>query len=320
MGRNKKANKKAAAAESSSDAESDSSFEGFPPPAARAEGEEASSSSSESEVEEKKAKKAKPVSKKALQRIAAEEKKKAEAAAKKGGADAAGAAAAPSADVEDDDDDEAPSAAPTYPLRILYCPITSWPAEMCEYSGNYSKCKEWHVANAATPEALAALAEGEKGRKQRVPLEGGATHSRKEVERVITLDIRKRVGRKYITIVRGLELFGLNSKALATVWKKRFSCGCTHLESEHGNQAGVELQGDFAMELRQMLTSPDNKVPDSAIIDMKEGKRPGQKPAGAQDGGAPAPAQAAGAAPAAAAAAAPAEAGAPAPGGKKSKK
>ncbi|KEG07456.1 hypothetical protein DQ04_09741000, partial [Trypanosoma grayi] len=48
------------------------------------------------------------------------------------------------------------------PVEVLYCPICTFPAEMCEYSGMYEQCRPWLLEHAKE------LAEAEeRGRKRR---------------------------------------------------------------------------------------------------------------------------------------------------------
>lgn len=34
------------------------------------------------------------------------------------------------------------------PVRVLYCPVCSLPAEYCEFGPDFEKCKPWLIQNA----------------------------------------------------------------------------------------------------------------------------------------------------------------------------
>lgn len=44
------------------------------------------------------------------------------------------------------------------PVRVLYCPICSLPAEYCEFGPDFEKCKPWLIKNA--PELYPDLLKG----------------------------------------------------------------------------------------------------------------------------------------------------------------
>ncbi|XP_016754899.1 translation machinery-associated protein 22 isoform X1 [Gossypium hirsutum] len=125
------------------------------------------------------------------------------------------------------------------PVKVLYCPICSLPAEYCEFGPDFEKCKPWLISNAPDlyPHLLkeANEKEGEKvseqlqsvgissaaeGAASSAPpgstvsskqedvkrLPGGKIKKKEKQEVVIEKVVRNR--RKCITIVKGLDLFG----------------------------------------------------------------------------------------------------------------
>lgn len=238
--------------------------------------EEEDSSSSEDESEQQKSNKnksssSKPAGKKESGSKAVEQQKQ-----QQGGSAPAAAAATTSSQ-------GAAAAASTtgkrQPVIVIYCPISGWPAEMCEYNGNFAKCKQWHIDHAEElkVDADEIDAQGELGRKQRAPGdEVGVSNPKKANQpKEVSIDLRKRTGRKKLCIIKGLEMFNIQPMALANFLKKKFSCGTSVIEPpSQGMPAAVEMQGDKQQELVALLTGKDYNVPADAIVLLREGKPP----------------------------------------------
>ncbi|KPI89258.1 hypothetical protein ABL78_1591 [Leptomonas seymouri] len=179
-----------------------------------------------------------------------------------GAADDAGGAAAPQ-------DTRVP------PVQVLYCPHCSFPAEFCAFGGMMDKCRQWLL------EHNVELADTEdRGRKRRILtekerlealLEGrGIKHA---LERVVVMDVENRVGKRTITSVFGMDLFGFNLKDLSRDWRKRFSCGAGVRSAEEGKyQSCIDIQGNVAGELAELLVSKYS-IPKSAVFMMVNKKK-----------------------------------------------
>lgn len=175
-------------------------------------------------------------------------------------ADKAGGNASPAAEATGEGDasaaaegGEEPAKRSKYPLKVLYCKPSMLPAEYCSYLSKtqFEKCKPWLRTHAPEhfpdlfPEECAARLEAlklsaETGEdlvpdedeedsnevKVAVPIEqktSGGKKKKAAAEIVITLGQRK--GKKQVTIVYGLDLFGIKLKVAAKTAKKSFATG-----------------------------------------------------------------------------------------------
>lgn len=201
---------------------------------------------------------------------------------KKGAASAStkhgGAGGAGSGDDEGSgsDDDEGPiTVTRQEPVEVLYCPICTFPAEMCEFSGMMDKCRPWLLEHAAE------LADAEeRGRKRRIltekerleaMLEGRGV--KKALERIVVIDVQRRTGRRMITSVFGMDLFGFNMTDLSREWRKTFSCGAGVRAAEEGkNQDCIDIQGSVAEQLAELMVTK-YKIPRESVFIMENKKK-----------------------------------------------
>ncbi|CBZ27609.1 conserved hypothetical protein [Leishmania mexicana MHOM/GT/2001/U1103] len=159
-------------------------------------------------------------------------------------------------------------------VEVLYCPICTFPAEMCEFSGMVEKCRPWLLEHAAD------LADAEeRGRKRRILTEKDRLEAmvegrgvKKALERVVVLEVEKRTGRRMITSVFGMDLFGFNLKDVSRDWRKRFSCGAGVRAAEEGkHQDCIDIQGNVVDQLADMLITK-YKIPKESVY-LMEGKK-----------------------------------------------
>jgi translation initiation factor 1 (eIF-1/SUI1) len=177
-------------------------------------------------------------------------------------------------DAPADDQEVGPVAVTKHaPISVMYCPVCTFPAEMCEFSGMLEKCKPWLLENASLLEAEAAnlAAAEEKGRKQKAPGEkktGG--------EQVILLATKKRGAKnKMVTHVHGLDAFGHSLKELANIFKKKFQCGVT-VTDVPGLPDAVEIQGEVQDEVAAFLqAAPYNiSIKQMFVLGKANGRTP----------------------------------------------
>lgn len=160
------------------------------------------------------------------------------------------------------------------PVEVLYCPICTFPAEMCEYSGMYEQCRPWLLEHAKE------LAEAEeRGRKRRALTERERLErlvqgrgTKKAIERIVVIEVSQRKGRKMTTSVRGLDLFGLNLVDFSRDCKKMFSCGAGVKSSEEVKQSSVDIQGNVAAQLIELLPERYN-IPKDAMYQIDDKKK-----------------------------------------------
>ena len=144
------------------------------------------------------------------------------------------------------------------PVKVNYCPACTFPAEMCEYSGMFEKCKPWLAEQLAADEAALLADAEEKGRKRRVLTEHDRIDAllsgkgKKKVDQAVVLEVKVRSGKKKVTLVHGLDLFGHNMEDVARQLKKVFCCGAG-VASAAGQLDFIEIQGDFIQQLMDLL-------------------------------------------------------------------
>ena len=167
---------------------------------------------------------------------------------------------------ESESDDEAPQV----PLRMVYCPICTFPPEMCEYGGMFANCKEHWEANPDAPGAAAALGGSggeDKGRKRQILTAGEkavaavSKGGRKAVAKEVLMNVEKRQGRKFNTHISGLEFFGVDLKEACTKIKKALATGATVNDDP---VLRITVQGDVVRDLATII--PDRLgVPADAL-------------------------------------------------------
>ncbi|CDF41043.1 unnamed protein product [Chondrus crispus] len=174
---------------------------------------------------------------------------------------------------------QGPQADPRYPLKVQYCSVCTLPAEVHEYHSRnqFQKCKEWLRKHAPEhfpdmfPDEIAARLEAvriaeesgnavvmpgadededEDAIKVAVPIEQKTSGGKKKKAAAeIVLMLGQRKGKKQVTIVYGLDLFGIKLKEAAKAAKRKFATGSSITVSAD-NRDVIEIQGsrqeDFA--------------------------------------------------------------------------
>lgn len=186
-----------------------------------------------------------------------------------------------------------------YPLRVVYCATCSWPAELHEYHARsqLARCEDWLRKNAPEtfPEKFpeeaaaakaareAAAAAGSAGGaagdavgggeddhvKVAVPVhQKGAIGRKKKLPAEVTIQLANRKGKK-VTVVYGLDLFGIKLTEAAKASKKKFASGCCVAMSAD-NRDVIEIQGtrqeDFAELCHKKFGVPKKAI---FVIDNK---------------------------------------------------
>lgn len=173
-----------------------------------------------------------------------------------------------------------------YPLKVLYCKVCSLPAEIhdCIPKAQFEKCRPWLASHCPQlfpdefPLECAALRDGtheiidsdsdnEDGKKQvkvAVPIEqktSGGKKKKAPAEVVLALGQRK--GKKQVTIVFGLDLFGIKLKEAAKAAKRKFATGSSVTTSPDSRDV-IEIQGarqqDFANLVHKEFGVPKNAI------------------------------------------------------------
>mmetsp|Transcript_9088 Transcript_9088/g.13268 ORF Transcript_9088/g.13268 Transcript_9088/m.13268 type:complete len:200 (-) Transcript_9088:1131-1730(-) len=172
---------------------------------------------------------------------------------------------------------------PRYPIQVLYCAVCGMPPELCEYNTpqDFERCKPWLAVNVPEmypdlklSEIDGSLAESLADAKiSKSSVKDGKESKRKKrvaIEPEIVIQKSARKGRKQVTIVYGLDLFGMKIPEVAKVCKKKFSCGASAVKAPDQRDT-LEIQGDRMRTMAAFLRD-DFKVPEGRIFVVDEDK------------------------------------------------
>jgi len=173
------------------------------------------------------------------------------------------------------------------PLEVPYCPKCGLTPDFCSYGPSWEECKPWVLENFPHfyPELAGLSIEDAKkralevaGSKKGNKLLPGGKLKKDQSPRVY---VRKmtRSGRKCVTTVQGLDLFGVKLDAACKIFKKRFACGASVVASGSPNVPDeVDIQGDFEEELIEVLTENFPEIDEDKIEFLAGGtKKKGKK-------------------------------------------
>ncbi|CCW70861.1 unnamed protein product [Phytomonas sp. Hart1] len=173
------------------------------------------------------------------------------------------------------EDEGAAEPAHKAPIEVLYCPFCTFPAEMCEFGGMMDKCRPWLLEHA--PEFADADNLGRKRRilteKEHIEAMIAGKGIKKALERHVVLELESRSGKRKITTVTGMNLFGFNLKDLSKEWRKTFSCGVGVRDATDGvHQDCIDIQGDVTDKLVDILLEKF-KIPKEAVYRILKKKK-----------------------------------------------
>lgn len=187
------------------------------------------------------------------------------------------------------------------PVRVLYCSVCSLPAEYCEFGPDFEKCKPWLIKNAPElyPDLLKEASEKEADKVseqlQSVGISSGAgnetapsgqtsTSKQEEVKRLPGGKIKKkekqeviiekvvRNKRKCITIVKGLDLFGIKLGDASKKLGKKFATGASVVKGPTDKEQ-IDVQGDISYDIVEFVTDTWPDVPETAIYFIEDGRK-----------------------------------------------
>ncbi|KAJ6088265.1 Translation machinery-associated protein 22 [Penicillium sp. IBT 16267x] len=180
--------------------------------------------------------------------------------------------------------------------HIVYCGVCTLPPEYCGFGGTAKKCEEWlkdeepelwnqlHSEDAlnANLSALSVSAQQRAAKDAAKKEAKAAQNEARDVERkAASKVIIKRVERnkrKYVTVISGLEVFGLENKKLAKELGKKFATGSSMTRSPSGTEE-ITVQGDVSEDVEDWLLEVyGSKVP-GANIELVEDKKKKKDPA-----------------------------------------
>ncbi|PIA64310.1 hypothetical protein AQUCO_00100057v1 [Aquilegia coerulea] len=186
------------------------------------------------------------------------------------------------------------------PVQVLYCQVCSLPAEYCEFGPDFEKCKPWLIQNApdiypdllkadnqatdkvseklqsigissdgaAAPPATSGTSTSKKEEVKRLP--GGKIKKKDKQEVIIEKVVRNK--RKCVTIVKGLELFGVKLSDASKKLGKKFATGASVVKGPTEKEQ-IDVQGDIAYDIVEFITSTWPDVPEAAIYFIEDGRK-----------------------------------------------
>ncbi|KAJ6190092.1 hypothetical protein N7519_000113 [Penicillium mononematosum] len=168
--------------------------------------------------------------------------------------------------------------------------VCTLPPEYCEFGGTAKKCEEWLKENESdlwdklySEDALNAnlstlsVSAQERAAKDAAKKEAkAAANEARDSERKAASKIQiKRVERnkrKFVTVVIGLEVFGLENKKIAKDLGKKFATGSSVTRSPAGIEE-ITVQGDVSDDLREWLLETHGKQIPASNIELIEDKK-----------------------------------------------
>ncbi|KAF3793309.1 Translation machinery-associated protein 22 [Nymphaea thermarum] len=175
------------------------------------------------------------------------------------------------------------------PLRVVYCGVCGLPPEYCEFGPDFEKCKPWLIANApdvypdlikeANEKEVAKAAEqlrstGISGEGDNSAAASGSVSAPKQEEEKQEIIIEKvvRNKRKCVTIVKGLELFGVKLSEASKKLGKKFATGASVVKGPTEKDQ-IDVQGDISYDIVEFITETWPDVPETAIYFIEDGKK-----------------------------------------------
>ncbi|XP_074565457.1 translation machinery-associated protein 22 [Curcuma longa] len=187
-------------------------------------------------------------------------------------------------------------------VRVLYCGVCGLPAEYCEFGPDFEKCKPWLRTHAPDlyPDLLketdadkaaqqmksvaisgSADAGGDVGgapsgsasasKQEEVKrLPGGKIKKKEKQEVIIEKIVRNK--RKCVTVVKGLDLFGVKLSDASKKLGKKFATGASVVKGSTEKEQ-IDVQGDIAYDIVEFITETWPDVPETAIFFIEDGRK-----------------------------------------------
>jgi len=108
----------------------------------------------------------------------------------------------------------------TFPLEVIYCPVCSFPPGFCEFGPSFELCKRWIAYNCpelypSLSEELTKLAEAPPPEEFKAFMKIKKTKTVDPSSLKISIQMKKRSGKKMVTEIKGLDLFNIKLKVAA---------------------------------------------------------------------------------------------------------
>ncbi|XKL59433.1 hypothetical protein PGB90_000449 [Kerria lacca] len=163
----------------------------------------------------------------------------------------------------------------TYPLKVIYCGHCTLPVEYCEYYPEYDRCKLWLQQNLpAEFEKLISISGGiddensEEKKRQKRGGKGMIKTKKKEGPKQICVSRATRGKKKSVTVVTGLNSFGIDLKIAAKFFGTKFACGSSVVGDDE-----IVIQGDVKDDLFEIIPEKWSEIDEDFIEDLGDLKR-----------------------------------------------
>ncbi|PYI21127.1 eIF1-like protein [Aspergillus japonicus CBS 114.51] len=174
--------------------------------------------------------------------------------------------------------------------HVLYCGVCTLPVEYCEFGGTAKKCEDWlkdtHpdayqqlYSEEALTSKLSSLSVSaqERAAKDAAKKEAKAAAAEaRDAERKAASKVHiKRVERnkrKHVTVITGLDIYGLENKKLAKELGKKFATGSSMTRSAGGTEE-ITVQGDVSEDVKEWLLEFYAKEIPEVNIELIEDKK-----------------------------------------------
>ncbi|XP_072977785.1 translation machinery-associated protein 22-like isoform X2 [Typha angustifolia] len=167
------------------------------------------------------------------------------------------------------------------PVHVVYCGVCGLPAEYCEFGPDFAKCKDDKEVEKAAEKLQAVGIGGGAGGDVSV---GASTSKQEEVKRLPGGKIKKkekqevviekivRNKRKCVTVVKGLDLFGVKLSDASKKLGKKFATGASVVKGPTEKEQ-IDVQGDISYDIVEFITDTWPDVPESAIFFIEDGRK-----------------------------------------------
>eukprot|EP00898_Chlorokybus_atmophyticus_P008794 jgi/Chlat1/8916/Chrsp92S08215 len=103
-----------------------------------------------------------------------------------------------------------------------------------------------------------------------IRLPGGKVKKKEAPEVVIEIVTRNK--RKHVTVVKGLDGFGVKLSDAAKKFGKKFACGASVVKDATGKDQ-IDVQGDYLVDITEFIVETWKSVPDSAMYWVENGRK-----------------------------------------------
>ena len=114
---------------------------------------------------------------------------------------------------------------------------------------------------------------GKKPASEDIGSGGGAPNKKKEkAPAEIVIELNNRNKKKHITVVKGLDLHGVDTAAAAKVFGKKFACGSALKKAQDGQPETIEIQGNVRDEIAAVIVDKLKLSIDNIVV-LVDGKK-----------------------------------------------